>query len=99
VSDDALIKLADGTRTLREIAEATGGNYHVIAHRIRTLGLKAVKARRSPRYSSDEGRKLNAEVAQLWSKGHSFEAIADMLGITAAGASRWHDWHMWDVGP
>jgi hypothetical protein len=66
VPDEVLIELADGTRTMREVVEATDGNQSVIDLRLRQLCLKTRKTLNNPPYASEEGRKIGARIAQLW---------------------------------
>ncbi len=90
VSDETLRQLADGTRTVDEIVEASGGNYSVIAIKIGTLGLKTKKVDRSV---SPESRKLNAKIARLLSEGHSPKEIGKMVGLSRQRVMARHDWY------
>jgi DNA-binding CsgD family transcriptional regulator len=90
VSDETLRQLADSTKAVDEIVEASDGNYSVIARRIGTLGLKTKKVDRSV---SPESRKLNAKIARLLSEGHSPKEIGKMVGLSRQRVMARHDWY------
>jgi DNA-binding CsgD family transcriptional regulator len=90
VSDETLRQLADSTKAVDEIVEASGGNYSVIAERIGTLGLKTKKVDRSV---SPESRNLNAKIARLLSEGRSPKEIGKMVGLSRQRVMVRHDWY------
>ena len=99
VSDEILIELADGSRTTREVIEATDGQYNAIIRQLRQLGLKTKRVSNNPRFRSEEGRKLSARIAQLRSEGNSLEAIGKTVGLSVASVDARYDFHKRNVPP